>query len=146
MRLFSNRSQMSSKCGKNKKVAYEAQPRMATGVSELTACSAGGFWRGEWIYRMFRPPSWNRKTVESWGEVKSLRSVGGRKKNWGRGKKVSFPRPPPPPTFCHCRSNSPSQQRIQNGGKTLERPPKPPALQASGLFSHLTCLHSIILS
>ena len=26
MRLFSNRSQMSSKCGRNKKVAHEAQP------------------------------------------------------------------------------------------------------------------------
>ena len=26
MRLFSNRSQMTSKCGKNKKVAHEAQP------------------------------------------------------------------------------------------------------------------------
>ena len=35
VRLFSNRSQMTSKCGKNKKVAHEAQPRMATGVSEL---------------------------------------------------------------------------------------------------------------
>ena len=26
MRLFSNRSQMTSKCGKNKKVAHKAQP------------------------------------------------------------------------------------------------------------------------
>ena len=26
VRLFSNRSQMTSKCGKNKKVAHEAQP------------------------------------------------------------------------------------------------------------------------
>ena len=26
MRMFSNRSQMTSKCGKNKKVAYKAQP------------------------------------------------------------------------------------------------------------------------
>ena len=26
VRLFSNRSQMASKCGKNKKVAHEAQP------------------------------------------------------------------------------------------------------------------------
>ena len=29
MRLFSNRSQMTSKCGKNKKVAYEAQLSMS---------------------------------------------------------------------------------------------------------------------
>ena len=31
----------------------------------------------------------------------------------------------------NSRSNSPSLQRIQNGGKTLERPAKPPALQAT---------------
>jgi len=42
----------------------------------------------------------------------------------------SFSAPPPPPTFCHSRPNSPSLQRIQNSGKTLDRPPKPPALQA----------------
>ena len=29
MRLFSNRSQMTSKCGKNEKVAYEAQPSVS---------------------------------------------------------------------------------------------------------------------
>ena len=29
MRLFSNRSQMTSKCGKNKKVAHEAQPSVS---------------------------------------------------------------------------------------------------------------------
>ena len=29
VRLFSNRSQMTSKCGKNKKVAHEAQPRVS---------------------------------------------------------------------------------------------------------------------
>ena len=29
VRLFSNRSQMISKCGKNKKVAYEAQPSVS---------------------------------------------------------------------------------------------------------------------
>ena len=29
MRLFSNRSQMTSKCGKNKKVAHEAQPNLS---------------------------------------------------------------------------------------------------------------------
>ena len=29
MRLFSNRSQMMSKCGKNKKVAHEAQPSVS---------------------------------------------------------------------------------------------------------------------
>ena len=33
--VFFSRSQITSKCGKNKKVAHEAQPRMATGVSEL---------------------------------------------------------------------------------------------------------------
>ena len=43
---------------------------------------------------MFRPPSWNRKTVESWGQVKSLPSVGERKKNWGRGKNPSLPPSP----------------------------------------------------
>ena len=34
-----------------------------------------------YFHRMFRPPSWNRKTVESWGKVKSLPRVGERKKN-----------------------------------------------------------------
>ena len=29
MRLFSNRSEMTSKCGKNKKVAHEAQPSVS---------------------------------------------------------------------------------------------------------------------
>ena len=29
VRLFSNRSQMTSKCGKNKKVAYKAQPSVS---------------------------------------------------------------------------------------------------------------------
>ena len=29
VRLFSNRSQMTSKCGKNKRVAHEAQPRVS---------------------------------------------------------------------------------------------------------------------
>ena len=29
LRLFSNRSQMTSKCGKNKKVAHEAQPSVS---------------------------------------------------------------------------------------------------------------------
>ena len=29
MRLFSNRSQMMSKCGKNKKVAHKAQPSVS---------------------------------------------------------------------------------------------------------------------
>ena len=29
VRLFSNRSQMTSKCSKNKKVAHEAQPRVS---------------------------------------------------------------------------------------------------------------------
>ena len=29
IRLFSNRSQMTSKCGKNKKVAHEAQPSVS---------------------------------------------------------------------------------------------------------------------
>ena len=29
LRLFSNRSRMTSKCGKNKKVVYEAQPSVS---------------------------------------------------------------------------------------------------------------------
>ena len=33
VRLFSNRSQMTSKCGKNKKVAHEAQPSVSLSVS-----------------------------------------------------------------------------------------------------------------
>ena len=74
-----------------------------------------------YFHRMFRLPSWNRKTVESWGEVKSLPRVGERKKNWGRGRG----------TFRHSRPNSPSLQWIQNSGKPLDRPPKPPALQAN---------------
>ena len=32
VRLFSNRSQMTSKCGKNKKVAHEAIPECVTDV------------------------------------------------------------------------------------------------------------------
>ena len=79
--------------------------------------------------------------MESWGKVKSLPSVGGRKKNWGRwrGKKNNLfifpspprPRPPTPPDILSFSPNSPSLQRIQNGGKTLERPLKPLALQAT---------------
>jgi len=38
--------------------------------------------------------------VESWGEVKSLPSVGERKKNWGRGRgRKILPHPPPPSTL-----------------------------------------------
>ena len=35
VRLFSNRSQMTSKCGKNKKVAHEAQPDTRTATWNL---------------------------------------------------------------------------------------------------------------
>ena len=35
MRLFSNRSQMTSKCGKNKKVAHEAQPSVSLIVARV---------------------------------------------------------------------------------------------------------------
>jgi len=102
-----------------------------------------------YFHRLFRPPSWYRKTVESWGEVKSLPSVGERKKNWGRGRgKKNIPSPPPtPPTFCHSRPNSPSLQWIQNSGKPLDRPPKPPALQATSLLGHrLHCQTSLVAS
>ena len=37
MRLFSNRSQMTSKCGKNKKVAHEAIAECVTNVHILTS-------------------------------------------------------------------------------------------------------------
>jgi len=88
--------------------------------------------------------------VESWGEVKTLPSVGERKKNWGMGtgkkkekekkkRKFYFSFPAPNPLrHCHSRPNSPSLQRIQNSGKTLERPPKPPALQANLIPKPLT--------
>ena len=104
-----------------------------------------------YFHRLFRPPSWYRKTVESWGEVKSLPSVGERKKNWGRGRgrrKKNIPSPPPtPPTFCHSRPNSPSVQWIQNSGKPLDRPPKTPALQATSLLGHrLHCQTSFVAS
>ena len=49
----------------------------------------------------------------------------------GRGKKFTKGgREKENLTFCHSPPNSPSLQRIQNSGKTLDRPPKPPALQA----------------
>ena len=35
MLLFSNRSQMTSKCGKNKKMAHEAQPNRRTATWNL---------------------------------------------------------------------------------------------------------------
>ena len=37
VRLFSNRSQMTSKCGKNKKVAHEAQPSVSLMFFRLTS-------------------------------------------------------------------------------------------------------------
>ena len=91
--------------------------------SQLLACSAGGFWWGEWIYISIGCSGRHLDIVESWGEVKKLPSVGERKKNW-EGT---------PSTFCHSRPNSPSLQWIQNSGKPLDRPPKRPALQASQL-------------
>ena len=50
------------------------------------ACSAGGFWWGEWIYISIGCSGRHLDIVESWGEVKNLPSVGERKKNWGRGR------------------------------------------------------------
>ena len=38
VRLFSNRSQMTSKCGKNKKVAHEAQPSVSLMCAFFFAC------------------------------------------------------------------------------------------------------------
>jgi len=77
------------------------------------------------------------------GRGKKFTKGGREKEKLGKGEregkeKVLFflPRPPPPPTFCHSRPNSPSLQRIQNSGKTLDRPPKPPALQANSLVVH----------
>ena len=73
---------------------------------------------------------------------------GGREKEKlgkGEGKEKSFcyfsfpaPHPPPPLRFCHYRPNSPSLQRIQNSSKTLDRPPKPSALQATFEFPRRT--------
>ena len=47
----------------------------------LVACSAGGFWWGEWIYISIGCSGRHLDIVESWGEVKNLPSVGERKKN-----------------------------------------------------------------
>lgn len=49
------------------------------------ACSAGGFWWGEWIYISIGCSDRHLDIVESWGEVKNLPSVGERKKNWEGG-------------------------------------------------------------
>ena len=71
---------------------------------QRVACSAGGFWWGEWIYISIGCSGRQLDIVESWGEVKNLPSVGERKKNWGRGRgkknpfpalPFSLPRPPP---------------------------------------------------
>ena len=71
-------------------------------ISFSLACSAGGFWWGEWIYISIGCSGRHLDIVESWGEVKSFPSEGERKKNWGRGrgrgkKKVFFSLPRPPP-------------------------------------------------
>ena len=91
-----------------------------------------------YFHRIFRPPSWNRKTVESWGEVKSLPSVGGRKKNWGRGRGGgAYPSPPPTASdilsFSPQFSQSAAIPKWRQNTRKIERwkPPKPPALQAS---------------
>ena len=71
-------------------------------MAAMVACSAGGFWWGEWIYISIGCSGRHLDIVESWGEVKNLPSVGERKKNWGRGrrrgKKNSFPLPAPHPS------------------------------------------------
>ena len=72
----------------------------------MVACSAGGFWWGEWIYISIGCSGRHLDIVESWGEVKNLPSVGERKKNWGRGRgrgrgkknPFSFPFPAPHPS------------------------------------------------
>ena len=66
----------------------------------VLACSAGGFWWGEWIDISIGCSGRHLDIVESWGEVKNLPSVGERKKNWeggggGERKIFSLPRPPP---------------------------------------------------
>ena len=54
--------------------------------SSSVACSASGFWWGEWItHRLIRPPSWIGKKVESWGEVKSLPSQWEGERKTGEG-------------------------------------------------------------
>ena len=60
------------------------------------AYSAGGFWRGEWIF-----PSDVQAVILN---QKNSRELGRGKKFTKRG------------TFSHSRPNSPSLQRIQNGG------------------------------
>ena len=53
------------------------------------ACSAGGFWRGEWIFSSVDQASiLNKKknTVELGRGKKVTKPVGGRKKNWVRGR------------------------------------------------------------
>ena len=71
----------------------------------MLACSAGGFWWGEWIYISIGCSGRHLDIVKSWGEVKNLPSVGERKKNWGRGrgrgKKNLFFSPPRPPPLRH---------------------------------------------
>ena len=84
-----------------------------------------------YFHRMFRPPSWNRKTVESLGEVKRLPSVGGRKKNWReREKERSFS-----PQFSQSAANPKWRQNTRK----IERwkPPKPPALQANNVMTSI---------
>ena len=55
VRLFSNRSQMTSKCGKNKKVAHKAQP------TEWVTDVLTTFWRPLWSIRELKQPRRRRQ-------------------------------------------------------------------------------------
>ena len=63
-------------------------------VPSVLACSAGGFWWGEWIYISIGCSGRHLDIVKSWGEVKSFPSEGERKKNWGRGRGRRKKNPP----------------------------------------------------
>ena len=56
VRLFSNRSQMTSKCGKNKKVAHEAQPQNFTVALEANHFSANCSFFGQSFSLGHHPP------------------------------------------------------------------------------------------
>ena len=57
VRLFSNRSQMTSKCGKNKKVAHEA---IAECVTEDSKLDSNGF---SWNENLQRKQNWTAKST-----------------------------------------------------------------------------------
>ena len=66
-------------------------------------------------HRLFGPPSWIRKTVESWDDIKSLPSQweGRRKIGEGGGERKIPSLPPPPPTFSPQFSQSPANPKWQ---------------------------------